>query len=222
MKYKPRSKTSFCQNMPTLSTCPHYQLDNFLLMNYELRSQATFCQNMYIIFHDAFAGTFLIRDLLLSCTKSRVDHGSNAHRANLCLLLTSSSEPASLGNRHPSGLMPCVFYQLECDCRVRMYKGDGLEDEIELSLPFVWIIQPGRIWHRLHLKFQFWQSRCVCGPCDWNRPTRNTFTTRNRCPVWCSSFYSWHCPYYGPYCRPTLDNGWCSWRLAIVYSVNWQ
>jgi len=62
-----------------------------------------------IIFHDAFAGTFLIRDLLLSCTKSRVDHGRNAHRANLCLLLTSSSEPASLGNRHPSGLMPCVL-----------------------------------------------------------------------------------------------------------------
>ena len=105
---------------------------------------------------------------------------------------------------------------------VRIYKGDGLEDEIELSLPFVLILQSGRIWHRLHLKFQFWQSRCVCGPCDWNRPTRNTFTIRNQCPVWCSSFYSWHCPYYGPYCRPTLDNGWCSWRLAIVYSVNWQ
>jgi len=105
---------------------------------------------------------------------------------------------------------------------VRMYKGDGLEDEIELSLPFMLILQPGRIWHRLHLKFRFWQSRCVCGPCDWNRPTRNTFTTRNWCPVWCSSFYSWHFPYYGPYCRPTLDNGWCSWRLAIVYSVKWQ
>jgi len=49
---------------------------------------------------------------------------------------------------------------------VRIYKGDGLEDEIELSLPFVLILQSGRIWHRLHLKFQFWQSRCVCGPCD--------------------------------------------------------